>query len=230
MQKTMTTAATIIADALAEIGAIGAGDAVAPNDASLALRKLNQIAQRWANTRLMIPALTEIAVTLNGAASYLVGPGGATVTLRPVKVNSATATDANGTEYPVEVLTRDRWDAIAVKNVTGGPPSLVWYEPVNTNGRIHVYPKASGYTLKLDCQVLLTTFALASDISLPDGYESALTLTLAVDCAGAFGVKASQDLRMRAMGARAAIHRTNTEPLWLSIDSGGEPFMIERGY
>ena len=227
----MTTALDIITDALQELGVVGAGDAVEPEDAALGLRRLNQVLQTWANSRLTLPALVEISVTLTTAQTYTIGPSGGTVAARPVRVNSAKARDSAGTEHPVGVINAAQWDEIAVKDVSGGPPLYVWYQATNTNGTANVYPKASGYTLLLDCQTLLTSFAsTATTFSLPDGYEAALYLTLADSLASSYGKQLTQDTRRRMAGAVSAIKRTNTEPLLLCIDGGGEDYQIERGF
>jgi hypothetical protein len=228
----MTTALDLITDALVEIGVAQAGQALAPEDAELGLRKLNQLLQRWANDRLTLPVITTISVPMTGAASYTIGPTGAVVASRPLSVDAATAVDNGGTEYPVNTLTRALWDCIAVKAVDGGPPSDVWYEAIIGNGRINVYPRSSGYTLKLQCLTLLTSFSvLATAVSLPEGYESAIYLNLADDLASSFGRQLSADSRRRAAGALRAIKRTNAEPLLLTIDAGQtSEYRIERGY
>lgn len=227
----MTTALELISDAHSEIGALATGQSLNANDAALGLRALNRLMQRWANTRLAVPVATEISVTLTGAASYSIGPSGDVVAARPVRIVSAVATDGAGTDYVVRVYPRDLWDAIAVKDVTGGPPSAIWYEAVNTDSVVHVYPKASGYTLKVRAQTVLQVFGdLADVLLLPDGYEAAIVYSLARDLCGAFERPVSAELARKQAGAVAAIKRTNTEPLLLSVGLEEQPFMIERGY
>lgn len=227
----MTTAATIIADALIEIGVQGAADTTPAEDQSLCLRKLNQIMQRWSNSRLAVPVLTEISVPMTGVQTYTIGPSGAVVAARPIKAMSATAIDANGLEYPVSLYSRKDWDAIGQKNVSGGPPDVAWYQPSSPNGVLHVYPLTSAYTLKLDCLTLLASFSsVSAEVTLPEGYESALTLTLADDVAASFGKQATADTRRRCAAAMAAIKATNTEPLYLDVGMRGLDFEIGRGY
>lgn len=234
MQKAMTTALTIITDALTEIGVVGASDTVQPEDATFCLRKLNQVLQRWANMRLMLPALVDVSVPMTGAASYTIGPSGAVVAARPVRVSSARCVDSAGTETDIDVFGQELWDAIVVKNVTGGPVSTVWYEATNTNGTLRVYPKAgSGFTVKLRCLALLEAFTIGETVALPEGYETALTLTLADDIAGAYGRQSTPDLRRRATAAVRTVKRSNAEPLILGIDAtlvGQQSFEVERGY
>lgn len=230
----MTQVIDLINDALIEIGALSAGRTASAEDSALCLRRLNQIMQRWSNTRLMIPALTNISVPLTGALSYTIGPSGNVVAARPIKIEVAWIEDAGGVVYPVTVNNRQQWRSIAVKDVDGGPPSDIWYEALDTNGRVYTYPKASGYTLKMDCQVLLTSFSATTDtITLPDGYESALYLTLADEVQRAFGRPVDPDLRMRARGARNAVKATNNEPLLLTVDAAMvnyDDYRIERGF
>lgn len=227
----MTTALELISDALAEIGALGVGQSLNANDAALGLRLLNRLMQRWANTRLAIPVASEISVPLTGAANYSIGPSGDVVAARPVRLVSAIATDGSGTDYVVSVYPRDMWDEIAVKDVTGGPPAAIWYEAVNTDGVVHVFPKSSGYTLKVRGQTVLQVFAdLSEALLLPDGYEAAIVYSLARDLCGAFERPVSADLARKQAGAVAAIKRTNTEPLLLKVGLAEQPFMIERGY
>ena len=227
----MTTASIIVSDALAEIGAIGAGETPSAEDAAFCLRKLNQILQRWSNSRLAVPTLTEVSVPLTGLQSYTIGPTGAIVSPRPIRAVSATAVEPSGIEYPVSLYARRDWDAIGFKDVDGGPPSVAWYQPTLVNGVVYVYPKATGYTLKLDCLCLLASFAtLSAEVALPEGYDTALTLTLADDIASAFGAQTKPDTRRRCAAAMTAIKSANLEPLYLDVGQAGDEFMIERGY
>ncbi|MGL4441457.1 MAG: hypothetical protein ACRCUE_19570, partial [Bosea sp. (in: a-proteobacteria)] len=141
----MTTALTLITDAMAQANLTEAGQSLPAEEAQIGLRALNRIMGKWSQMRLMIPALAQYSVPLTGAASYTIGPTGAVVGLRPIKVLSVTATDAAGTDYPVDLRTQDQWDSIAVKATTGGPPSEVWYQPLLGNGRLWVYPVSTGY-------------------------------------------------------------------------------------
>lgn len=227
----MTTALTLITDALIEIGAHDLGQSVPAEDAALGLRYLNRIMERWSNSPGMFPVLPETSVPMNGAASYTIGPTGDVVSARPLRIDRATFV-LGDVEYPVNVLSRQEWDSIAVKDVTGAPVSDIWYDAANTNARVYVYPKADTGTLKLDAPTLLGTFAgTSSTLELPAGYESALVLTLASDLAGAFQRPVTPDLRVRTAGAVRVLKRTNSEPLLVSPGlTGSQEFEIERGY
>jgi hypothetical protein len=228
----MTTALDIITDALQEIGVVDAGGTVEPEDASFCLRKLNVLIQRLSNTRLALPVLTQISVTVTGAETYTIGPSGGVVAARPLKVVSAIVRDSGGNDSPVDILNAVQWGAIYKKDIDA-PPTDVWYEGTATNGTLHVYPQSAGYTLILDCMTLLTSFAsTASTLTLPEGYESMLALSLVDEIAGPYRQPVTPDQRRRLMGAMSAVKRTNTEPLYVGIEAAlvGDTYQIERGY
>lgn len=231
----MTTAQTIIEDAFSVVGLGEDGQTLPSIDAARGLRVLNRMMGRWSQMRLLFPALAQVNVPLTGAQTYTIGPTGAVVALRPIRINSATAVDAGGLELPVGMLTQGHWNGIAIKDLTGGPPCDIWYEPTLTNGTLHVYPKASGYTLRLDCQSLLTSFpTVGTTVSLPDGYEDAMVLCLGDALCSDYGMPTPSDVLRRMAGAMRAIKRANAEPLTTTHElagiGAGSDYIIERGY
>ena len=230
----MTTALTLITDAMAQANLTESGQSLPSEEAQTGLRALNRLMGKWSQMRLLIPALAQYTVTLNGAASYTIGPTGVVVGLRPIKVLSATATDAAGTDYEVHLRTQEQWDAIPLKDVDGGPPDQVWYQPTLGNGRLWVYPRSTGYTLQLDAQALVASFpSLTTDLTLPEGYEAAIVPSLADELCSTYGVQTPGDVLRRAAGAVRALKRTNSEPIRADHDLaeiGRNSFIIERGY
>lgn len=228
----MSTALDLITDALLEIGAAESGQSLPAEEGAIGLRYLNRILQRWTNAPAMFAVMPEVSITLTGAASYTVGPTGVAVAARPIRIDRASYVDAAGLETPVTVLNRAQWDEIAAKSVSSTIVSDVWYDATQTDGVVHVYPKGSTGTLKVQGASLLTSFvSLATAVTLPDGYESAIVASLAIDLAPAFQVPVSQDLRIKAAGAVRAIKRMNAETLLLTTGlDGGQRYQIDRGY
>lgn len=230
----MTTALTLITDAMAQANLTESGQSLPSEEAQTGLRALNRLMGKWSQMRLLIPALAQYTVTLTGAGSYTIGPTGVVVGLRPIKVLSVTATDSFGTDYHVAIRTQEQWDAIAVKAVDGGPPSEVWYQPLTGDGKLWVYPRSNGYTLQLDAQALVASFAsLSTDLTLPEGYEAAIVPSLADELCSTYGVQTPGDVLRRAAGAVRALKRTNSEPIRADHDLaeiGRNSFIIERGY
>jgi hypothetical protein len=226
----MTQAIDLITDALGEIGVADAGQTLSPNDSALGLRVLNRLFGRWSNMRLLQPVLDELSVTMTGAPSYTLGPGGSPVRARPLKALSATFVDTGGLEYPVDILSRAQWDEIPNKADTGSYPSRIWYAAENTDGIVYVWPKCSSGTLKLDVLTNMQAMALSDALTLPDGYEAAIVPTLADDLAAQYGINTPPDVRRRAVGAVRALKRTNHEPVIAAIELAGYRADIERGY
>lgn len=230
----MTTALDLITDAMAQAELVAEGQAISAEEAQTGLRALNRLMGKWSQMRLLIPSLTQYSVPLTGAGSYTIGPTGAVVGLRPIKVLHVNAIDANGTEYAVSIRTQEQWDSIPLKDVDGGPPSEVWYQPLSGNGRLWVYPKSNGYTLQLDAQALVASFpSLTTDLTLPEGYEAAIVPSLSDELCSTYGQRTPADVLRRAVGAVRALKRTNSEPIRVNhdlADVGRNSFVIERGY
>lgn len=229
----MTTALQIINEAFEEIGVKEVGQSLPAEDADRGLRLLNRVLGTWATMRLLAPYSTTVSVPMTGAASYTIGPTGGLVAARPVKILSAVARDAYGMDYSVAVIDKARWDAIPDKTTTGGPPRFVWYDASIPNGRVYVYPLAdSAYTLRLEAQALLASFAnLSTDVTLADGYFNAMSLALAVAAAPGYSVQVSADLQRAATSAIRAVKRINAQSVNSAHELAAEGgFMIERGY
>lgn len=228
----MTTALDLITDALGELGVAQAGQTLSANDSALGLRVLNRLFQRWSNMRLLQPVLDELSVTMTGAASYVLGPGGSPAVARPLKVLSATYVDTGGLEYPVQIVAREQWDAIPNKADTGTYPSCIWYAAELTNGIVYTWPKSPSGTLKLDVLTNMQALGMSDTLTLPDGYEAAIVPTLADDLAAHYGEQTPADTRRRAAGAVRALKRTNHEPI-LAVQElafAGQRADIQRGY
>lgn len=67
----------LVTRALTSIGAYGAGEAVAPEDANDAFDMLNDMLQTWSNSTMMVNYVTEIIFTLvSNVYKYQIGDGG----------------------------------------------------------------------------------------------------------------------------------------------------------
>ncbi|RDF49140.1 hypothetical protein DWA13_20485, partial [Acinetobacter baumannii] len=102
----------------------------------------------------------------------------------------------------MNVLSRQAWDAIGVKAVSGGVVSDVWYSSAVPDGSVHVYPRATAGTLELDCQCLFAAFAdETTDVDMPEGYEDALALELAFSLCASYGLEPGASLVQRRNAA-----------------------------
>lgn len=85
----------------------------------------------------------------------------------------------------LRVLTDQEWGRIPIKDISGAPPNSIYMDGNYPIANIYVFYQApAGYTLQLYTWQKLPTFATPTDfVSLPDGYEKAITYNLAKEVA-----------------------------------------------
>lgn len=111
---------------------------------------------------------------------------------RPLRVtNSFTriTTQASGLDYPIEIISQDRYIEIGFKGISAPWPIVAWYNPTMPLGNIYFYQNPSGAgELHLFCDNILTDFSLlTSNVNLPQGYSMALKRNLARALAPEYG-------------------------------------------
>jgi hypothetical protein len=98
---------------------------------------------------------------------------------RPLRVsNSFTriTTQASGLDYPIEVVSQQRYIEIGFKNIPSPWPTSMWYNPTMPLGNLYFYqsPSTAG-ELHLFTDNILTNFStLNTNVILPQGYNRAL--------------------------------------------------------
>lgn len=231
---TSVTAATLIEDALLDLGVLAAGQTLGANDLTLGLRRLNAMLSKWRTERLTIPVVTRSVYNLvDGTASYTIGSGGTFNQDRPETIEAASIildpTLDPVVEQPIGgSITPESWAGLTAKDV-GGVPSRLYYERLYTAslGRINLYPvpDSSTYDLVIYTPTPLAAFA-DGDTSyvLPSGYEEAIVANLAVRLAPAFGASPSADLRARATASLNGVKHANATVPELGFD----PSMVGR--
>jgi hypothetical protein len=204
----MTTALNIIERALTDLTVLEGGGSASAQESADGLIYLNDLIQSWSNEGLTIYANTVDTLTLTGAVSYTMGTGGTFSVARPVSVKSAYCT-YSGYDYPVDIISRDQYEAIADKDATSDIPTCVYVNYTYPYATVYVYPVPSSGTLSLSSDKPLTEQATAATVlSMPQGYERALRLNLAVELMPQYGLM-NQAIIAMAMKAKADIKRVN---------------------
>lgn len=209
------TVGTLVTDAMYAARVLGQDETPSSADSQLVLRRLQRMLESWANERQMVYEQTaETFSTVAGQQSYstsLLALG------RPVAIESMRVT-VGGVDYPVESIDQDGWNAIPIKTVAS-IPAFFFYDPTMDNGTIQFYPVPyAAMTVTLYAQRVLTgTLTLATNLSLPPGYEAAIVAGLAADIWPSF----KQGDVPRALIAdrtqtRAVLKRTNYRPTEMS--------------
>lgn len=228
------TYADLLRDALLEIAVIDPIDPIPPDLFSLALTRFNGILNQRNASQLSVYAVTfPTFTTTSGLSPHTIGPTGATwtVTQRPVAILGANQQSGSGvTLTNIGPLTpRDRawWLGQGSPNVQSGVPTDFYYEPTWPNGSVYLWPVPNAaYTVQLETRIVLSEVAeadVATDFSMPPGYQRDLTLSLAEDLAGALSVPVSGALQVKAMQARSLVESNNNPPIRIATRQAGMP-------
>lgn len=213
------TVRDIVTLSLTELGVYSPGDSIDDSDAETGLDVLNQLLDHWSTMSLACFAVLEQSFVLQvGKASYTIGTsGGADLNVtRPVRLiegsGAAYLQDANKNNYPVDVVTRDKWNLIGLRTATSDVPDTIFYDPQFPLGVINVFPQPLvANTMFFDSFQQLGSLAdLNAAFSFPPGYKAAIQSNLSVWLGPWFkNAVVSTDVKMRASKTLKAIKRAN---------------------
>src|ERR1700682_2391958 len=177
----MTTASQIITRAANALGYLSLTEVLSAADANQGLNVFNAMLDSWNGEGLISYAWQTVNFPMiAGTSVYTIGPTGAVVSQRPTQIYDAFITDANQLNYPLAILTQDKWNNIGMLTITSQIPTAIFYDPQNPNGIINIFPiPLLPYTVTLNCELQITNFALlTTTLSMPPGYERAYVFNL----------------------------------------------------
>ena len=122
------------------------------------------------------------------------------------------------------------WANQRVQTISTTLPTDMYYSPKFPNGEINLWPIPTvAYGLELEIWDSLGGFS-SLDVSfyLPQGYENAVTLTLAEELCPAFGKALDVTLQRKAAEARTAIQGLNSVAPRISTKDAGMPSPPQR--
>lgn len=217
----MATGQSIINDALTEFEAIAAGGSPSASESTFCLRRLNALIDSFSAQALPIPSIARESFTLTGAASYTIGIGQTFNTARPIKLESAAVTATNGARVPVRLVDVEIWNALMDSTRTGLFADILYYDNAYPAAKIYLAPAPTGGSLELFSYKPLAQLAATTDtLSLPQGYERMLVLSLAVEVAGAFGAQVTQTMIDKANDSKISVFGENRATI-------GSPSQVE---
>lgn len=224
----MTTALDIIKRSLRLLGVYALGKEPDPGESTDAWSVLNALLAEFGNGALVYAKTLDVIALVANQTSVTVGPSGATVTTRPVRVLPESYVVLSGVSYPLDVLTLEQYNAIGVK-ATSGIPQGIWVQPDMPNITVTPYPIPSqAMTLNLWSDKALASFpALTTSVSLPPGYENALPYLLAMEIAPEYEVEPSVTVQKAAARARRVLKRTNLQVPTLRLDLPGMGYPVD---
>ena len=111
---------------------------------------------------------------------------------RPLRItNSFTRinTQGSGLDYPIQVISQERYIEIGFKAIQAPWPIVLYYNPTMPLGNVYFYQNPSGGgELHLFTDTILTNLAtLTQEVSLPQGYTRMIKRMLARELAPEFG-------------------------------------------
>lgn len=226
----MTSPLQIITRSLQTLNQLGEGERPTATQANDGLVYFNDLIQSWSNQNLLVNALTNVPVPMTGASTYTVGVAGDVNVARPIHISGAFYRDALNNDYPVQLVTREEYNAIQVKAQTSTVPYAAFVVYTYPLLILYAYPVASTGTIFLACvNQLMGAAALSDELILPDGYERALRFSLAAEMQSEYGISNDSIVRTAA-SAVAQLKRTNHRTRKLNAGTVTKPNVLTGYY
>lgn len=232
-------------NALTMLGVMGAAQS-APNaeDAELCRRTYNRMVGQWNTRRRNSSFMREEAFTFTTArTSYMIGAstntpapnftvsrGNAPATIYAAQLIMTNVTP--NVQLELVVINVDQWQDISIPTLASQFPNTLYYVRPGggtLNGTLRPWPTSptqTSFQLGLtwwDQLLQVAATDLITAISLPDGYEEALTLTLAEKLWLAFPKRTDlEELKRQARLARADMQSPNSQPPKIDTTGGAQ--------
>lgn len=219
---------TIIKNALFGLNVYSPREQIKPDDSTYCLSQLNQILDDWAADIQASYAEVFLFFVSTGANPETIGSGGTfSQNARPVSIDGVAYDLGSGFYQQIFTTMDPKWWAARTVVANGGVYGA-YYEPSEPLGKLYfANPPSTGTSVRVMLRTTFGPVALTDAMALPQGYESALTLTLQEAIADAFHAEVSASLMQRAGKARARIFSNNLRIPTLRA-AAGTPGMARR--
>lgn len=208
----MTSAITLIKGAMRDGGILVKTESPSADESQDGLEALNQLVGMWGNFTGLINALVwENFPVSGGVGEYTIGSGATFNTVRPIVITSAYVKQTGGFDYPLQIIPDAVYSDIPNKTFSG-MPTLLTYDGAVPTGKIRLFPAPNDvYSLYIQSEKPFTAFPdLATDVSLPPGWDFALRKNLAKTLCGEYGQQVPQQV---AEDARVGLNSIKTAAL-----------------
>lgn len=208
---------------------IGLGGTLDPSHIADIHILLNDMLSAWNNEGLIVYQNTRTTATfLASTATRTIGLTGDIVIAKPEVEDllRVTRVDANNLETPLELLRRmEEWAAVLDKTATASVMERLFYNPTHPDGTFTAHPiQTSNTTVAIYHKTKISQFAsLLDTVDLPDGYQRAIRLNLAIEIAPMFDVPLTRipDIASLAISSKAWIKAKNMKTGALKCDMEG---------
>ncbi len=207
----------IIKRALRLLRIYAPGEAIHGDEINDNLSVLNSMMDYLSLQGLMFYSLTTESFELTTDGVYTIGDGEDFDTERPERINveASFIRDANGNDYPLRPMTREEYNAITIKSLSGSYPTHLFYDPKFPVGDVCLYPPPiEGLTLYLVSEKAFAMFGDVTDpVTLPAGYQAMLEYNLAIWLNDEYGKGVSKLISTMAIQTLANIESRNAKPV-----------------
>lgn len=137
---------------------------------------------------------------------------------RPLRINPSftrITTQASGLDYPIDIVSQERYIEIGYKGIGAPWPIACWYNPTMPLGTLYFYqaPSAAGELHLFSDTILTYIHSLTDQLVIPQGYTRMLKRQLARELAPEFGVTWTAHHEKLAREAYDNIKSLNQVPL-----------------
>jgi len=179
----------VIAGALRKLAVLPSGGTPTTTQVSDAVDALNAIVKAFQADGMPLWKISSQSFnTVNGTASYTVGPSMTVNCPKPVRLLQAFWTPADGTNTPLNVY--NRYDFNNLPNGSDGNPVNLYYQPLRTNGTITLWPTPDNSTTSITFHYQSPyedMDASTDDFDFPSEWIQALIYNLAWSLAPEYG-------------------------------------------
>jgi len=180
----------VIAGALRKLAVLPSGGTPTTTQVSDAVDALNAIVKAFQADGMPLWKISSQSFnTVNGTASYTVGPSMTVNCPKPVRLLQAFWTPADGTNTPLNVY--NRYDFNNLPNGSDGNPVNLYYQPLRTNGTITLWPTPDNSTTSITFHYQSPyedMDASTDDFDFPSEWIQALIYNLAWSLAPEYGI------------------------------------------
>lgn len=232
----MPTGTDICTSALLRAGVLGVGNPPAADQISRALVLLNDMLALWSAKRWLNYAEIDHSITVTGAQSYTIGPGGTVdVTARPDRIEWGYVRLLNGggggspgnlpVDIPLDQLYsyEDYAKGVALKTLKTQPMAF-FYDSAFPLGKIYPIPipnDASRYELHFGTRTILPVLVTpATNIVLPPQYTYAMRWCLASECRAEWRLPVSKAIDDKAADGLKTIRSAAVQVPSLALPAG----------
>lgn len=222
----------IVGAALKGLSVYSPGEPIKAADATDVLEQLNLVLDDWsAETQASYAETFTTFVTTPGLQPHTIGPTGTwTMPARPVSIDAVSLGIGSGLFQRLRLSMDPAWwndqTSVLSGNVFGA-----FYSPDEPNGSLYFTGiPDSASSIRLMMRTTLGPVALTDVMTLPQGYQSALELTLMEAIADHFHATLTPQQTWRAGRARGRIFGNNLRVPSLRASRSGAPGTGSRHY